>query len=212
VPAWYKADKYKTVEAQAQAYTELEKRFGAFTGAPKDGKYEFKLPEGVKGELDAEHPVLKSFNTWALEHQLSNDGYNKLVGMLIEYDIANQPNLGEIKKGLGEQADKRITEAAQWAKANLGDEGFKKFRLATSGHEAAAVFEVMEAIINKTRQVSLPKPGADVPGAQASGEAAIRDMQAKKNDKGQRLYEVDPQYRNRVDQAWRDHFAGMQQQ
>ena len=36
-PEWYKADKYKSVAEQAKAYTELEKKFGGFTGAPKDG-------------------------------------------------------------------------------------------------------------------------------------------------------------------------------
>ena len=35
-PEWYKGDKYKSVAEQAKAYTELEKKFGGFTGAPKD--------------------------------------------------------------------------------------------------------------------------------------------------------------------------------
>lgn len=37
-PEWFKSNKYKTVADQAKAYTELESRFGAFSGAPKDGK------------------------------------------------------------------------------------------------------------------------------------------------------------------------------
>ena len=36
-PEWFKADKYKSIADQAKAYTELEKRFGGFKGAPKDG-------------------------------------------------------------------------------------------------------------------------------------------------------------------------------
>ena len=32
LPEWYKADKYKSVAEQAKAYTELEKKFGGFTG------------------------------------------------------------------------------------------------------------------------------------------------------------------------------------
>lgn len=35
-PEWFKADKYKSIADQAKAYTELEKRFGGFKGAPKD--------------------------------------------------------------------------------------------------------------------------------------------------------------------------------
>jgi len=34
-PEYFKADKYKSVADQAKAYTELEKRFGGFTGAPE---------------------------------------------------------------------------------------------------------------------------------------------------------------------------------
>ena len=36
-PEWFKADKYKSIADQAKAYTELEKRFGGFKGAPKEG-------------------------------------------------------------------------------------------------------------------------------------------------------------------------------
>ena len=44
-PEWYKSDKYKSVAEQAKAYTELEKKFGGFTGAPKDG---YAGPEGIE--------------------------------------------------------------------------------------------------------------------------------------------------------------------
>ena len=50
-PEWFRADKYKTLDEQAKAYVELEKRFGAFTGAPKDGVYKINMPEGFVGEI-----------------------------------------------------------------------------------------------------------------------------------------------------------------
>jgi hypothetical protein len=46
-PEWYKGDKYKSVAEQAKAYTELEKKFGGFTGAPKDG---YSGPEGIESD------------------------------------------------------------------------------------------------------------------------------------------------------------------
>jgi hypothetical protein len=46
-PEWYKGDKYKSVAEQAKAYTELEKKFGGFTGAPKDG---YQGPEGIEAD------------------------------------------------------------------------------------------------------------------------------------------------------------------
>tara|TARA_R110002096_G_scaffold187462_1_gene366846 strand:+ start:4345 stop:4605 length:261 start_codon:yes stop_codon:yes gene_type:complete len=45
-PDWYKADRYASVAEQAKAYTELEKKFGGFKGAPKDG---YSGPEGIEG-------------------------------------------------------------------------------------------------------------------------------------------------------------------
>ena len=36
-PDWFKSSKYKTVSAQAEAFSELDGKFGSFTGAPKDG-------------------------------------------------------------------------------------------------------------------------------------------------------------------------------
>ena len=58
-PEWYKADKYKSIAEQAKAYTELEKKFGGFTGAPKDG---YQPYEGVESD-DALWGELVEFGT-----------------------------------------------------------------------------------------------------------------------------------------------------
>ena len=57
-PEWLK-DKYKSVEDQAKAYAELEKKFGGFTGSP-EGDYEMKVPEGISGEFDMDDPRIAS--------------------------------------------------------------------------------------------------------------------------------------------------------
>ena len=67
-PEWFKGEKYKTVSDQAKAYNELEGRFGSFTGAPKDGKYEI---EGMDFE---ESPLLKLTDDWGVESQLFKEG------------------------------------------------------------------------------------------------------------------------------------------
>ena len=56
-PEWYRADKYKSIADQARGYSELEKRFGGFKGAPKDG---YQAPENVD-EDDALYEELKTF-------------------------------------------------------------------------------------------------------------------------------------------------------
>ncbi len=210
-PAWYKADKYKTVDAQAKAYVDLEKRLGSFTGAPKDGKYEMKLPEGVAGEFDSTHPLFQNFNTWAGENQLSQDGYNAVLGMFAEYEASLTPDLASIKADLGADADTRIGSVASWAKANLSSEQYGKLREATSGVNAAVVIQAIESIIGKTRQVTMPKPGGDVPNTGLVTEASVNAMQAKMAPDGKRrLYEVDPQWRAHVEKTRTDFYTANQ--
>lgn len=206
-PAWYRADKYKTVAAQAEAYKGLEKKLGAFTGAPPDGKYEFKLPEGIDGEFDTEHPMYKDLTKAASEMQISNEGFNKLMGMFAQYEASIAPNpatnLAAAKTALGADADARIKSAAFWAKANLTPEQFNDFRAATdaaemSGEQIARVVRVVEAAISKTR-VTMPKVGADVPSQTQDAEAAVRIEHQRKDAKGGLLYFSDAQHRAKVD-------------
>lgn len=206
-PEWLKADKYKSAEEQAKAYPALEKRFGAFVGAPKDGKYTFKAPEGYEGvQVDMEHPLMKEFATWAKESQLSEAGFNNLLGMLTMYEAAQVPSMAVIKEKVGENADARIGAVAAWGKANLGPEGYATLRAATSGSNAADVFKVLESVIGKTKQVVLPKLGDDIPGAGVGGKAEIIALQGAKDAQGKRLYDQ-PTYRAMVEKRWNDYYS-----
>lgn len=224
-PAWFKSDKYANVARQAEAYVALESRFGAFQGAPKDGKYTVPRVE-VDGKqidavpykdpttgqeynihLDLAHPQLQAFDKWAAEHQLSQDGYNSLLGMMAMYEASQEPDINAAKAALGPNADARIGTVVNWAKANLDANGFQLMRAVTAGHEAAPAFALLEAMIAKTGTVRMPAPGDDVPGGtQAGGLAAIQAKQAAKNAKGERLYEINPQYRKDVDAEYKAFF------
>ncbi len=210
-PSWFKNDKYATVSKQAEAYVGLEKRFGGFVGAPKNEKgevaYEFKPPEGVDFKVD--HPMAKAFTEWAGANQLSQDGYNQILGQLIQYEIAQQPNMGEIKARLGDNADTRISTASAWVKANLGAEGFASFRAATTGANADAVFKLTEAMIGKSGQVRMPKPGNDVPAATGGdGLAKIKSDHGAKDASGKLRVDSEPAYRAEIEKRYRDYFAG----
>lgn len=209
-PEWYKADKYKTVAAQAKAHTDLEKRFGAFTGAPENGVYEIKLPENLDGSLDVEHPLLKGLQKWAAEKQMSQEGFTEAITMLAEYEASLVPDISVIKAEVGENADARIAAVASWGKANLKPDEFETLREATSGQNAAAVFKTIEAVVAKSRQVRLPKPGEDVVAAQPGGEAAINAAQAKIGPDGKRLYETDAAYRAKVEKMRFEYYNSAQ--
>lgn len=201
-PEWFKADKYKTAEAQAQAYVELEKRFGAFAGAPKTGKYETpKVPEGLEGEFYADHPIFDKFSKWALDRQVSQEGYNEVLGLFAEYEAARVPDRSEILRDIGEGAESRLAAIKQWANANLtADEyGLLKVALAPGEHTAAAV-KALEKVIAKTRVVA-PKAGADVQAGTMTRES-IAELQGKRGPDGKRLYDTDSKYREKIEKMW----------
>lgn len=205
-PEWFKADKYGNVVEQAKAYPELEKRFGAFTGAPKDGKYEYKAPDGSPVQLNMDHPLTQGFNKWAAEAQLSQEGYNAVIGMLTQYEASQQPDMAEIKAELGTDADARIGAVAKWGKANFDAKTFEQFRSATSGKNAADVFALVEHLIGKTSQKALPKPGQDVPAGVNTRDAIVAE-QAKLGPDGKRLMDTDAKHRTKVNKLWNDFYA-----
>lgn len=209
-PDWFKADKYKTVDKQAEAYSHLEKRLGAFVGAPESGKYAFKAPEGLNVELDQEHPLLQDLHKWGLTNQLSQDRYNELLGMLAQYEASMIPDIAEMKTAIGENADARIAAVSAWGQANLDAESFNTLKAALSGQKAAESFKVVEALIAKTVQKPMPKPGQDVSAAQPGGEAAIRAKMQAKDDNGKLKFFTDAKYRNDVEAEMRAFYQQQQ--
>jgi hypothetical protein len=214
MPAWFLADKYRTVAEQAKAYPELQRRLGAFVGAPKEGKYEAPpLPEGVEGEFLTDHPVFESFTKWALENQVSQQGYNDVLGMLAVYEASQAPDFEAAKKEIGEEADKRIESVSLWAKANLDAAGYQGYVEALAGTNAASVFKTIEAITAKARQPARAKPGDVVGDEPVSPLAEIQALQAKVNPAtGKRFYEEDAAYRMRVEKKLNAYFTAQAQQ
>ncbi len=137
----------------------------------------------------------------------STEKFNELLGQLASYEASQNIPMSTVLTQLGKDANARIGNVVTWAKANLDDAGFQLMRAATSdGATAAATFAVLERMISKTTQVRMPKPGDDNAAVGAQGLEAINQMQAAKNAKGQRLYEIDPAYRVKVEQARTDYF------
>ena len=221
-PAWFKSDKYKSVSAQAEAYVNLESRFGSFVGAPKaneKGEVVYQIAPALKDMVQADHPMLGEFNKWAAKAQLSEDGYNQMLGMLAQYDQGFAPDGNVVRQAIGENADTRIGAVASWAKANLDAEGMAAFRTATSldanmhpNARVAAALKAMEKAIAKTSQTRMPKPGPDVPGGQPQqGLAAIQAAHGAKTPDGKLKVDVDPAYRRQIDQQYRDYYAAQGQ-
>jgi hypothetical protein len=193
-PEWLKADKYKTVEAQAKAYGELEGRFGAFTGAPEE--YELHISDELKEagfNVDPEDPVVQEFSKWAKESNLSQDGYNGLIEMKGMLDAAeakaHEDKMAEEIKSLGAQGQERIGNINAWANANLPADMIDGFNsMVTNAASVAAI----ETLISKTRNAPISPEGL-APQPSVSTEQ-LKEMQFAKDERGNRKM-ADPEYR-----------------
>jgi len=204
-PDWLKADKYESVAKQAQAYGELEKKFGSFTGAPDEYAVpapetftDLDLPEGLELSLDEKDPLLQAFMPIAKDMGINQDGFNKLVGLYIQQQaqdyVAGFTTADQQKEMLGEHADRRLASIASWGRGNLDDEMFGKLQESLT---SAAAVEAVEAIIAKSRNAPLPNPGDLTPAPAFSKEDYEREF-AKKDENGKWLYETDPAHRAKV--------------
>jgi hypothetical protein len=213
-PDWFK-EKYKTVEEQAKAYVAAEKRLGAFTGAP-EGEYAVTIPEQYKGvvDVDTTNPVFAELGKFARESNMSQQGYDGIIGLLAKYEASvysPPPTAEEAKTKIGANADTRLQSIGQYAGANF-DEGTQKALKALFKPDNPYIAETVtavEALIAKSRQPSMPKPGdgGDVPPV--SELAAIEALHAAPDPKnpGKRLYQTDQAHREMVEERRRKYFA-----
>jgi hypothetical protein len=115
MPEWYKADKYKSVSEQAKAYTELEKKFGSFKGAPKDG---YVLPENA----DKEDALVQELIKVGSESQMSQDGFNRLYELaMAQAQVTQEVSVENELAKLGDDANSRIKTVETFMKTKLGE-------------------------------------------------------------------------------------------
>lgn len=196
-PEWLK-EKYRSVEDQAKAYSELEGKFGGFTGAP-DGEYELTLPEGVEGEFDLEDPRLSWFQETAKQAGMNQDTFTSMLHGFVQSEVEARPNPEVELKALGDNAQARLKAVGDWGRANLSEEVFEKFRGVATTAEGV---EALEAIISHTREAKIPREGTAQPGGHTP--EALRQMRYAKDENGKLLINSDPAYRKRVDRAYKE--------
>ena len=195
-PEWYKADKYKSVAEQAKAYTELEKKFGGFTGAPKDG---YSVIEGVESD-DALWQELVSFGE---KTNMSQSAMNDAWELLSAQDQAAEEVSMEVElQKLGDNGVERVKVVEQYMKNNLDGDTYERLRYAVNSAEAV---ELIEALVKSTAPAKLPIDGYIEPGG-----ITWTDIEAemfKKHESGQMLRAVDPNHEAKVQRMMKE-FGG----
>lgn len=220
-PPWFNADKYKTVDAQARASIDLEKKLGPaaeLIGAP-EGDYEVpaltdEQKEKLAGEFDADDPLYKMLATKAKELGLSQKVFNEIAtaGALAigEQNAADEQKTADALAALGENVDARVADVNRIVEAIAGKEGYKALDVVI-GNDVAA-FAALEKILAKAAV------GAQLAGAGAGSGAAItkEDIESERYKvypdghklAGKVVYEHDKEHRAKVDGMYKQLFPG----
>ena len=195
-PEWYKADKYKSVAEQAKAYTELEKKFGGFTGAPKDG---YALVEGVESDDALWAELVESGNSTNMSQSALNQAWELLTAQ--EQAIEEVSIEAEMEK-LGDNAVERIKVVEQYMKNNLDADTYEELRYAVNSAESV---QLIEALIKSTAPAKLPIDGHIEPGGLEWAD--IEAEMFRKDENGNLLRSVDINHERKIQRMMKE-FGG----
>jgi hypothetical protein len=195
-PEWYKADKYKSVAEQAKAYTELEKKFGGFTGAPKDG---YSGPDGIESD-DA---LLQELTEFASKTNMSQEAFGEAWELLsAQSGAAEEVSREQEIAKLGDNASDRIKNVEGFLKNSLDAEDYQNVMgLVTD----AKSIELVEALVKATSPVKLPIDGGHSPTGMTWAD--IEGEMFKKSDNGQLLRSIDVNHERKIQKMMQD-FGG----
>ena len=198
-PDWYKGDKYKSVAEQAKAYTELEKKFGGFTGAPKDG---YSGPEGIEGD-DA---LLQELTEFATKTNMSQEAFGDAWELLsAQGQAVEQVTQEQEIASLGDNAQERIKNVEGYLKNNLDAEVYEEVRNLVTD---ARSIQLVEHLVRATAPARLPIDGGDHPSGMTWAD--VESEMFKKTDSGQLLRSIDSNHEAKIQKMMQD-FGGDRQ-
>jgi len=194
-PEWFKSEKYKTVDDQAKAYTDLEKRFGAFTGAPET--YEAVLSDAMTEAgvtIDTDDPLMEKAVEYAKASNMSQEGFNGMVQLYAESIASEAMALEDYKAGqldsLGSSGQQRIEGINKWVDANMDAESAEGLRGIITTAEGV---QAIEQLIAKTKNA--PVAAADTAPAMSVTQTELDAMYFAKDDNGNRKINTDASFK-----------------
>lgn len=178
-----------------KSYSELEKRFGAFTGAPDEyavGVSEELKEQGV--ELDSDDPMMEEAQKFAKEAGMSQEGFNGMINLYAVNQLAmakaEQEAMTADIASLGDNADRRLNNMNQWASKNLPDDLMEGFKDAAVSSDAV---RAMEQLISMTR--AAPVDATNAVATPSITQEEVSQMQFAKDEFGNRKIGSDPAFR-----------------
>ncbi len=194
-PDWYEGNHFKSVSEQAKGYSELQKKFGSFTGEPKDG---YVLADGV----DKEDGLVAVMMTYAKDTNMNQAGFDKGLELLLAQGEASESISREEEFAkLGDNPDIRIKNVETALRFHAGDNYDKVKDMITSADGVI----LAEALIKMFAPKKLPKDGGENP--EGLTWAAIEDEMFKKDDNGNLLRTTSPEHEKKI-QAMQKSWGG----
>jgi len=192
-------DKYANITEQAKAYTELEGRFGSFTGAPE--AYEVNLSDQLKEggiEISNDDPIMSEAMEFAKNANMGQEGFDKMIELYAMSKVAEGEALESYKAGelqaLGNNAEVRIDNINAWASANLPEDMIEGFQgMANS----AASVQALEKLISMTRNA--PVNTDDDTASSGISEEEVNKLVFEKDEYGNRRMATDPAFKKKVE-------------
>lgn len=196
-PEWL-PQKFKTGEDLAKSYGELEKKIGAYTGAPEAYDNDFL------GDVSVNEDTLSDFQEMARSHNINQETYQELVGYhnstvqdIVDYYTSPETEMNK----LGDNAAQRVSDAAGFLEANLSPEDYK---VAEDALTTAGAVEIVEMMIKATKPKKLPFEGGDNP--QGITVDKLTQMRNAKDESGG-FKMNDPTYRAEYEKLERDFYG-----
>ncbi len=182
-PEWLK-EKYNSIEDQAKAYVELEKKFGGFTGAPES----YQIPDSINKDAR----FVKFLIEKGKELNLSQKAFENLV---TEYHSQKQADRDAFKKSLDSlDPDKKqtVTEVVNYLKNTLGEEQTKKLTERMKSLDDIMVFDKLR----QTKSGVTNPPRMLIP--EESAPPSLEDFKSKIDFSRLEGPTADPLYREEI--------------
>jgi len=184
-PEWLKGDKYKTIADQAKAYAEIEKKLGAFKGAPE--KYDLTLTNYPEIKFSEEDPVLQNFIEGAKKNGMSQEYASELLNIYAEALTMGIPDADAEMAKLGANAQQDLQILSQWANSAFTPDEMEVFKRMTTTAESVRLFD-------KIRQLSTRADVAPPGQPHQSRETKEQVLQALDDPR----YQIDATFRAEV--------------
>lgn len=192
-PEFFNDGKYKTLAEQAKAQRELEKKFGAFTGAPKDG---YELPEG----FDKEDALVQEVLKFGEETNMSQEGFGKLLELaMTQAEVTQQVSVENELKKLGDNATQRIKTVETFLKSKLDSDTYTEIQDLVNTAESV---QLVETMIKALAPAKLPIDGGEHPAGLTWDD--IEKEMLKKDEHGNFLRSIDANHEAKVQRMMKE--------